>query len=184
MEKLTIHENIVKKLNYFIENKEIPHIIFYGPSGSGKHELLNFFINKIYNNNKVFIKEYVMYVNCAHGKGIRFIRDELKFFAKTNINNHQGSIFKSIILFNAGNLTTDAQSALRRCIEQFSHTTRFFIIIEDIDSLLKPILSRFCNIYIPLPCINGKKYVFIHIIKLILQKKIISKIAIDGLKNL
>jgi len=57
MEKLTIHENIVKKLNYFIENKEIPHIIFYGPSGSGKHELLNFFINKIYNNNKVFIKE-------------------------------------------------------------------------------------------------------------------------------
>jgi DNA polymerase III delta prime subunit len=157
MEKLTIHENIVKKLNYFIENKEIPHIIFYGPSGSGKHELLNFFINKIYNNNKVFIKEHVMYVNCAHGKGIRFIRDELKFFAKTNINNHHGSIFKSIILFNAGNLTTDAQSALRRCIEQFSHTTRFFIIIEDIDSLLKPILSRFCNIYIPLPCINGKK---------------------------
>ena len=39
---------------------------------------------KIYNNNKIFIKEYVMYVNCAHGKGIRFIRDELKFFAKTN----------------------------------------------------------------------------------------------------
>ena len=138
MEKLNIHENIVKKLNYFIENKEIPHIIFYGPSGSGKHELLNFFINKIYNNNKVFIKEYVMYVNCAHGKGIRFIRDELKFFAKTNIQNFNGKYFKSIILFNAEKLTMDAQSALRRCIEQFSHNTRFFIIVENINTLLKP----------------------------------------------
>ena len=28
-----------------------------------------------------------MHVNCAHSKGIRFIRDELKFFAKTNIHN-------------------------------------------------------------------------------------------------
>ena len=61
------------------------------------------------------------------------------------------------MLFNAGWLTTDAQSALRRCIEQFSHNTRVFIIIEDTDCLLKPILSRFCNIYIPLPTINGKR---------------------------
>ncbi len=154
---LQIHNNIINKLNYFIENKKIPHIIFYGPSGSGKRGILNKFINKIYKNDKNNIKKYVMYVNCAHGKGIRFIRDELKFFAKTNINNYNGSLFKSIILFNAGNLTTDAQSALRRCIEQFSHNTRFFIIIEDINLLLKPILSRFCNIYIPLPLIDNNR---------------------------
>lgn len=154
---LNIHNNIIKKLDYFIDNKKIPHIIFYGPSGGGKREILNKFINKIYNTDKNNIKKYVMYVNCAHGKGIRFIRDELKFFAKTNINNFNGTLFKSIILFNAGNLTTDAQSALRRCIEQFSHNTRFFIIINDINLLLKPILSRFCNIYIPLPIINDKR---------------------------
>jgi DNA polymerase III delta prime subunit len=154
---LTIHNNIINKLNYFINHKKIPHIIFYGPSGSGKRGILNKFINTIYKNDKTNIKKYVMYVNCAHGKGIRFIRDELKFFAKTNINNYNGTLFKSIILFNAGNLTTDAQSALRRCIEQFSHNTRFFIIIEDINLLLKPILSRFCNIYIPLPLINNER---------------------------
>ena len=154
---LTIHNNIIDKLDYFINNNKIPHIIFYGPSGSGKREILNKFITKIYKQNKDNIKKYVMYVNCAHGKGIRFIRDELKFFAKTNINNYNGTLFKSIVLFNAGNLTTDAQSALRRCIEQFSHNTRFFIIIEDINLLLKPILSRFCNIYIPLPIIEKKR---------------------------
>ena len=64
--------------------------------------------------------------------------------------------FKSIILLNADKLTIDAQSALRRCIELFSHSTRFFIIVEDKYKLLKPILSRFCEIYVPEPIINGK----------------------------
>jgi DNA polymerase III delta prime subunit len=103
------------------------------------------------------MKNYVMIVNCAHGKGIKFIREELKFFARTNINLQEGSIFKSIILLNADKLTIDAQSALRRCIELFSHSTRFFIIVDDKYKLLKPILSRFCEIFIPEPIINGKE---------------------------
>ena len=155
MEELQIHQDVKKKLTIFIEEKKIPHIIFYGPSGCGKRNVLGFFIRKIYKTTEN-IKKYVMYINCAHSKGIRFIRDELKFFAKTNIHLHQGSIFKSIVLFNADKLTTDAQSALRRCIEQFSRTTRFFIVIENQNKLLKPILSRFCNIFIKLPTINGK----------------------------
>ena len=150
---LNIHENIKHKLKQFIVEKKIPHIIFYGPSGSGKRSIVNFFIHEIY-NSKENIKNYVMYINCAHSKGIRFIRDELKFFAKKNIHHQQGQNFKSIILFNADKLTIDAQSALRRCIEQFSHSTRFFIVIENKNNLLKPILSRFCNIYIDLPYIQ------------------------------
>jgi hypothetical protein len=110
----------------------------------------------IYDNNKTKIKDFVMYVNCAHGKGIKFIRDELKFFAKTHIHSNGGDTFKSIILLNADKLTIDAQSALRRCIELFSHNTRFFIIVEDKYKLLKPVLSRFCEIYIPEPLCNGK----------------------------
>ena len=171
---LNIHENIKNKLDFFVNNEKIPHIIFHGPSGSGKRYMLNYLINKIYNTDNDNVKQYIMYVNCAHSKGIRFIRDELKFFAKTNIQNQNGIFFKSIILFNADNLTTDAQSALRRCIEQFSHTTRFFIIVENTDLLLKPILSRFCNIYIPHPVINGKR-VCLHNLK----KKNFSTIFLD-----
>jgi len=67
-------------------------------------------------------------------------------------------MFKSIVLLNADKLTIDAQSALRRCIELFSHTTRFFIIVEDKYKLLKPILSRFCEIYLPEPSETGNLY--------------------------
>jgi len=150
---LNIHKSIIEKLEYFQFIHKIPNIIFHGPSGSGKRTIVNDFIHKIYNNREQ-LKTLVMYVNCAHGKGIKFIREELKFFAKTHINSNGGDTFKSIILLNADKLTMDAQSALRRCIELFSHTTRFFIIVEDKYNLLKPILSRFCEIYVPEPEIN------------------------------
>lgn len=156
-EKLNIHQNIIAKLDYFLQEKKIPNIIFHGPSGSGKRTLVFSFIDKIY-NTKCLKNDYIMFVNCAHCKGIKFIREELKFFAKTHINYNDGNIFKTIILSNADKLTIDAQSALRRCIELFSHTTRFFIIIEDKYKLLKPILSRFCEIYVPYSKIN-KSYI-------------------------
>jgi hypothetical protein len=98
-----------------------------------------------------------MYVNCAHGKGIKFVREELKFFAKTHVNVDGTGNFKTIVLLNADELTIDAQSALRRCIELFSHTTRFFIVVQDKYKLLKPILSRLCEIFVYEPTIKGHK---------------------------
>ena len=163
MTELDIHKIIKKKIDLYVKTRRIPHIIFHGPAGSGKRYILNYLLSQIYNEVDEK-KKYIIYINCAHGKGIRFIRNELKFFAKTNIQNNDGKLFKSIILFNADKLTTDAQSALRRCIEQFSHTTRFFIIVENQNKLLRPILSRFCNIHIPLPIIN-EKLISLHTLK-------------------
>tara|TARA_Y100000768_G_C23958427_1_gene674016 strand:+ start:265 stop:1071 length:807 start_codon:yes stop_codon:yes gene_type:complete len=158
-----IHETIINKLNCFLKDGKIPNLILHGPSGGGKKTILENFIKQIYNNDKTCIKENVMIVNCAHGKGIKFVRDTLKLFAKTHVNFKKNINFKSVILINADKLTMDAQSALRRCIELFSYSTRFFIVVEDKYKVLKPILSRFCEIYIPYPIINNKK-VNLHIL--------------------
>lgn len=157
IERLMIHQDIIKKMNFFKESKQIPNIIFHGSNGSGKHTLVYNFISDIYNNDKELIKTYVMNVNCAHGKGIKFVRDEFKFFARTHINIKGSCNFKTIVLSNADKLTIDAQSAMRRCIELYSYNTRFFIIVEDKYKLLKPILSRFCEIFVPEPIVQGKK---------------------------
>ena len=154
---MNLHKNIKLKLQQFIESNKIPNIIFHGPSGSGKRTLVYDFINGVYNNNKDHVKQYVMHVDCAQGKGIKFVREELKFFAKSHINISKTKIFKTIVMLNADKLTIDAQSALRRCIEVYNHTTRFFIIIENKYKLLNPILSRFCEICIPSPVINNEK---------------------------
>ena len=149
LSELTLHAPIYSKLDTFYNANKVPHIIFHGVSGSGKRTIVNDFLCKIYDNDKAKMKANVMVVNCAHGKGIKFIREDLKFFAKTNIQSNSGILFKTIVLMNADFLTIDAQSALRRCIELFSHNTRFFIIVENKHKLLNPILSRFCEIYVP-----------------------------------
>ena len=150
---LPIHKEINKKLDVFIEKNRVPHIIFHGPYGSGKKTIVRNFLKKIYKNDEDKLKDYIMYVDCAQGKGIKFVREDIKFFAKTNIKN---DLFKSIVFLNTDKLTMDAQSALRRCIELFSHSTRFFIILEDKYKLLKPISSRFCEFYIGMPTIKNK----------------------------
>ena len=161
-------------LNIYLKTNKIPNIIFYGPSGCGKKYIVDKFITNIYGDN---IKNTVMKVECGLGKGIRFIRNEIKYFAKQNI--HKGYDFKCIILYNADQLTADAQSALRRCIEIFSHSTRFFIVIDNIHTLLNPIASRFTKLYINYRYTNNKiinyNKIYIHksdfYKKLLCQKK-------------
>lgn len=155
--ELNIHQNIYEKLTHFRKINKIPNIIFHGPCGCGKSTIVERFIREIYDNDKEQYKNYVMIVNCAHGKGIKFIREDLKFFSRSSIPiNSNNTLFKSVVLQNADKLTSDAQSALRRCIEVSCHTTRYFIVVEDKYQLLKPILSRFCEIYVSYPMIDDK----------------------------
>jgi DNA polymerase III delta prime subunit len=151
-----IHSDIYLKLNAFIDSNRVPNILFYGPSGSGKSTILRQFLNQLYSpiTDARKRRELTMYVDCKYGKGIKFIRGELQFFARSNIST-QGT-FKSIVLTHADKLTFDAQSALRRCIELNSKTTRFFILIDNPSLILQPILSRFSRMYVPLPLINNK----------------------------
>ena len=65
--------------------------------------------------------------------------------------------FKSIVLYDAEFLTHDAQYSLRRCIEEYSGNTRFFMVCHDKNKLLNPICSRFSQIYLGE---YQKKYIF------------------------
>jgi hypothetical protein len=63
-------------------------------------------------------------------------------------------------MYNAEHLTSDAQTALRRSIEIFSTTTRFIMVVRNPEKLIAPILSRFCDIYVPLPTFSGVRMSF------------------------
>lgn len=140
-----MHDKIHKHLESFIEKKTLPNIIFHGESGSGKRYLIHNFINKLYNYDKNLIQENVMIKNCIFDQGIDFIRTNFKYFSKS-ISQHT---IKIIVLYNADKLTYDAQSAMRRIIECYNHTTRIFCIVNNLNNILCPILSRFYIMYIP-----------------------------------
>ena len=138
-----------RKLNYFLQTGQIPNILVHGPPGAGKRTVLTKFVKQIYANDTEKINEMVVWIDCTN-KGIEFIRTDLKFFAKKCVDCTASS-FKSIVLFDVDMLTIDAQSALRRCIEQYSTKNRFFSTVQSKSKLSHPILSRFCEIYIPSP---------------------------------
>ena len=61
---LNIHASIKNKLDYFLTINKIPNILFHGPSGCGKRTMINEFIQKIYQHDRLKIKSLVMHVNC------------------------------------------------------------------------------------------------------------------------
>ena len=98
-------------MDTFLKDRNIPHILLYGGSNSGKRYNLEKLLNTIYTKEQK--KLYTMYIHCSICKGIKVIRDDIKDFAKQQI--HQVP-FKSIIIYDAELLTIDAQYSLRRFI--------------------------------------------------------------------
>lgn len=150
-----LHPQIRAKLHHFYKTRKIPHILFYGENGCGKKTLVMDFINLIYDGDRQKIKQNTMFSNCSHSKGIKHIRENLKEYSRSNVRNDENIYFKTIILYNFENLSVDGQSALRRVIEAYSQSTRFFLILQNKQRILQPILSRFSHIYVPLPIIDG-----------------------------
>jgi hypothetical protein len=137
--------SIESKLQEFLHTRNVPHLLFYGSNEKRILHIVVDFVQQIYDHDRHLFKNNTMTVNCAQGKGIKFIREDLKLFAKTNVC---GKTFKSIILLSAEKLTVDAQSALRRSIELYSYSTRFFLIVRNKSQLLSPILSRLCELFV------------------------------------
>ena len=139
---------IYNKLIHLHNTNNIANIILYGDTKCGKKTILENFLLELYKTKEIFEK-YIILLNCSHGKGnIKFIRESIKYFANTVIDKKDNVKYKSVVLINADKLTCDAQSALRRCIEIYNHSTRFFIVIDSKYNIMKPILSRFSQIHV------------------------------------
>lgn len=131
----------IKILNEMINNNSLPHILFYGKSGTGKTSTIMSIANRLYGKNKTFM---VMRLDASDDRGINTIRDEIKGFADkmTPFNNS----VKLIILDEADSMTYDAQFALRRIIEIYSDNTRFCLICNYEHKIIPPIKARCINI--------------------------------------
>ena len=81
-EFIDIHKSIREKLEKFVQQDQVPNILFHGLCGGGKRTLVKEFINKLYNIEQ---GDMVMYVDCEYGKGIKFIRDEVNYFYENEL---------------------------------------------------------------------------------------------------
>lgn len=155
---INIH-NIVQQediKNLIQSNKSIsnlPHLLLYGPSGTGKTTSALAICKYLYYNDKYrsiydkIINERVLKLNASDDRGIRVVREKIKIFASQSMNRYDNiPNFKIIILDEADVMTNDSQFALRRIIEQYSHITRFILICNYVTKIIPPLSSR-CSKY-------------------------------------
>ena len=132
----------------------LPHLLLYGPPGTGKTTTALAICKKIFLSNPSnaskyndIINERVLNLNASDERGIKVVREKIKTFASQALNNYEKiPYFKVIILDEADVMSNDAQFALRRIIEQYSHITRFILICNYVTRIIAPLSSR-CSKY-------------------------------------
>ena len=126
------------------QTDDFPNFLVYGPPGSGKKTVVNEFLVEC-----GFSTKQIYRVNCGLNIGVNEVRTQINEYAASVVLSSEGSPnFKVIILNNAELLTIEAQSALRRCIEERSHLTRFLFICQSKNGIMKPLQSRAVPLYI------------------------------------
>src|SRR5918911_353727 len=145
LEQVINQKEIVNGLNNLIKNpEEIPHLLFAGPAGVGKTTTALCIARELLGEDW---RKDTLELNASDERGIKMVRERVKEFAAVmkltfGTNKEQDKPFRIIILDEADEMTPEAQTALRRIIEDSSKTTRFIIICNYLSKIIEPIQSR------------------------------------------
>ena len=138
-------KHITDILRKSLSGSDMPHLLFYGPPGSGKSSTIRALCNQLYKSQQ--LKDYVLHLNASDERGIAIVRERIKHFAQYGSTTRKnGLAFKIIILDEADSITEDAQTALRRTIETYSRATRFCLICNHLSNISHPLRSR-CAVF-------------------------------------
>ena len=147
LDDIVNQKEIIESLkNLMKEPAEMPHLLFTGPAGVGKTTTALCMSRQLLGEDW---KRDTLELNASDERGIKMVRERVKEFAaviKIRTAESDEGKFRIIILDEADEMTSEAQTALRRIIEDSSETTRFVIICNYLSQIIEPIQSR-CAIF-------------------------------------
>jgi replication factor C small subunit len=174
LDEVAGQDEIIERLKAYVRTKSVPHLIFAGPAGTGKTTSALALSKEVFGDAW---KQNLNELNASDERGIGIIRGKIKNFARTAPIGK--SRFKIIFLDEADSLTPDAQAALRRTIEKYTHICRFILSVNYSSKIIEPIQSR-CTVFRfrPIKADDIKKYMR----KIASNEKL--EITPDGLETL
>lgn len=126
-------------------------MLFYGPPGTGKTSTILALAKSLF--GPALYRSRILELNASDERGIGIVREKVKNFARMQLSHPTGvdksyfdqypcPPFKIIVLDEADSMTQDAQSALRRTMEQYSRITRFCLVCNYVTRIIEPLASR------------------------------------------
>ncbi len=132
----------INNLKKFVQNTNIPHLIFTGPAGTGKTSTALIIARHFLKEEE--LDTNLLELNASDTVRIDFVRNVLKNFVTQSLFK-DGSL-KFVILDEADNIPGQVQHALRRIIEKTSNNIKFILLCNYINKIIDPIISR-CAVF-------------------------------------
>jgi len=133
---------ITSRLKAYVRSGNLPHLLFAGPAGVGKTTCAIALAREFFGSDN-WARNF-QELNASDERGIGVVRGKIKEFARIAPLGEGG--FKIIFLDEADSLTNDAQAALRRTMEKYTHTCRFILSCNYSSKIIDPIQSR-CAVF-------------------------------------
>jgi len=146
-------EEVVKRLENFVKQGALPHLLFAGPAGTGKTTAALCIARELFGDTW---RQNMLELNASDARGIDVIRGSrdrdssksglpsIKDYAR--IKPIGDVPYKLILLDEADALTSESQHALRRTMEMYAHLTRFILDCNYSSRIIEPIQSR-CAVF-------------------------------------
>ena len=133
-------EHFVMDATTWIEEGNMPNVLFFGNAGTGKTAAGIALAKGILGDS---FKDNFVEVNASDDRRLEVVRTTIKTIAQSGTIGD--APFRIILLDELGGMTIDAQSALKRMAERYSNNVRFIITCNDRSKIIHPLQSRCAN---------------------------------------
>jgi len=142
-------DEIKAKMIDFVSTKNIPNILFAGPSGTGKTTTGRVLLNQLDVDDGD-----VMFINASDINSVDAVRNVIKPFAMSMSINQELPI-RFVFLDEADHLSPQAQAALRNLIEASYNSARFILTANYPKKIIPALHSRLQTFTLQKPDINA-----------------------------
>mmetsp|Transcript_8807 Transcript_8807/g.15959 ORF Transcript_8807/g.15959 Transcript_8807/m.15959 type:complete len:351 (-) Transcript_8807:75-1127(-) len=173
LEELSFHDTTTKRLKSFAASSSLPHLLIYGPSGSGKKTRINALLREVFGPasqklkldkrtfttptkrtvdiNMVSSNFHVELSPGDAGLNDRYVVQQVIREMASHKVIGTAADYKVVVLTEVDRLTRQAQAALRRTMEKYASTCRLILVCNSPSKVMDPVRSRCLGIRVAAP---------------------------------
>ena len=135
LNEIILTDKVRKFMEYCIREKDIPNILLYGNTGTGKTSFVNVLANEL--------KFDYMDINGSLITSIEFLRNDITNFITTYGMDDTELPYKIVFIDEVEKISPQFQEALKVYIEEMENNARFIFNTNNITKVIKPLRGRF-----------------------------------------